>query len=58
MRSEVFRADSVHDTDGIIEPVLWLGSSIAPIAGYRFNLNAPSSAGVRVTATILQAGIG
>jgi hypothetical protein len=29
-----------------------------PIAGYRFSLNAPSSAGASVTLVVLQAGIG
>lgn len=35
-----------------------LGSSIGPIAGYRLNLNAPSSVGASVTLVALQAGIG
>jgi hypothetical protein len=35
-----------------------IGASIAPIAGYQFSLNAPSSAGAKVTLVELQAGIG
>ena len=37
---------------------LGLGSSITPIAGYRFNFNAPSSAGASATLVVNQAGIG
>lgn len=33
-------------------------SSVGPIAGYRFNLNTPSSAGASATMIALQAGIG
>ena len=35
-----------------------VGSSMLPIAGYQFSLNAPSSAGASVTMVVLQAGIG
>ena len=35
-----------------------LGSSITPIAGYRFNFNAPSSVGASATLIRNQAGIG
>jgi hypothetical protein len=35
-----------------------VGSSLAPIARYRFSLNAPSSAGASVTFVALQAGVG
>lgn len=35
-----------------------LPSSVAPIAGYQFLVNAPSSAGAKVTLVALQAGIG
>jgi hypothetical protein len=35
-----------------------VGSSLAPIAGYQFNLNTPSSAGASVTFVALQSGIG
>jgi hypothetical protein len=35
-----------------------VGSSIAPVAGYQFSLNAPSSAGAKVNFIALQAGIG
>jgi hypothetical protein len=37
---------------------LGLGSSITPIAGYRFNFNVPSSAGATATLVVNQAGIG
>jgi len=33
-------------------------SSMLPIAGFQFTLNAPSSAGARVNFVALQAGIG
>jgi hypothetical protein len=35
-----------------------VGSSMLPIAGYQFSLNAPSSAGAKVNFVALQAGIG
>ena len=35
-----------------------VGSSMLPIAGYQFSLNAPSSAGASVTMVALQAGVG
>jgi hypothetical protein len=35
-----------------------VGASMLPIAGYQFSLNAPSSAGARVTLVANQAGIG
>jgi hypothetical protein len=35
-----------------------VGASIAPIAGYQFALNVPSSVGAKVTFVALQAGIG
>ena len=35
-----------------------VGTSMLPIAGYRFLLNAPSSAGASVTLVALQAGVG
>jgi hypothetical protein len=35
-----------------------VGSSMLPIAGYQFSLNAPSSAGASVTFVSLQSGIG
>jgi hypothetical protein len=35
-----------------------VGSSIVPVAGYQFTLNAPSSAGAKVNLIALQAGIG
>jgi hypothetical protein len=35
-----------------------VGSSLAPIAGYRFILNAQSSAGAGVTMVASQAGVG
>jgi hypothetical protein len=34
-----------------------VGSSLAPIAGYRFILNAPSSVGASVTFVALQSGV-
>ena len=33
-------------------------SSLRPIAGYRFSLNAPSSSGASVTLVTMQSGIG
>jgi hypothetical protein len=35
-----------------------VGTSMLPIAGYQFSLNAPSSAGASVTFVELQAGVG
>jgi len=35
-----------------------LGTSAVPIAAYRITLNAPSSAGAKVTLAAMQAGIG
>lgn len=35
-----------------------LGTSAVPIAGYRLNLNVPSSAGASVTLVTMQSGIG
>ena len=35
-----------------------VGTSMLPIAGYRFSLNAPSSAGASVTFVALRAGVG
>jgi hypothetical protein len=35
-----------------------VGTSMLPIAGYQFSLNAPSSAGASVTMVALQAGVG
>jgi hypothetical protein len=35
-----------------------VGSSMLPVAGYRFSLNASSSAKASVTIVALQAGIG
>ena len=35
-----------------------VGSSMLPIAGYQFSLNAPSSAGAKVNFIALQAGVG
>jgi hypothetical protein len=43
---------------GSSNQVVTVGASIAPIAGYMFSLNAPSSAGAKVTFVSLQAGIG
>jgi hypothetical protein len=45
---------------GSSNQVITLGSnsSIGPIAGYRFNFNAPSSAGATVTLICNQSGIG
>jgi hypothetical protein len=37
---------------------LTLGASLVPIAGYRFNLNAPSSVGASATLIMNQAGVG
>jgi hypothetical protein len=35
-----------------------VGSSLAPIAGFQFALNAPSSVGASVTMVAVQAGVG
>jgi hypothetical protein len=35
-----------------------VGSSMLPIAGFQFALNAPSSAGASVTMVVLQSGVG
>jgi hypothetical protein len=35
-----------------------VGTSMLPIAGYQFSLNAPSSVGASVTMVTLQAGVG
>jgi hypothetical protein len=35
-----------------------VGTSMLPIAGYQFSLNAPSSVGASVTMIALQAGVG
>jgi hypothetical protein len=43
---------------GSSNQVIAVGSSMLPIAGYQFTLNAPSSAGAKVTFIALQAGIG
>lgn len=42
---------------GSSNQVVALGSSLAPIAGYRFQLNAPSSAGASVTLAVNQSGV-
>jgi hypothetical protein len=39
-------------------PFITIGSSMLPIAGYQFTLNAPSSAGAKVNFIALQTGIG
>ncbi|MES5485943.1 hypothetical protein QMZ05_24585 [Bradyrhizobium sp. INPA03-11B] len=43
---------------GSSNQVITLGTSLAPIAGYRMTLNVPSSAGAKVTLVSMQAGIG
>jgi len=43
---------------GSSNQVVTVGSSMAPIAGYRASLNVPSSAGARVTIVAMQSGIG
>jgi hypothetical protein len=35
-----------------------VGTSLLPIAGYQFSLNAPSSAGASVAFIALQSGVG
>jgi hypothetical protein len=35
-----------------------VGTSMLPIAGYQFSVNAPSSVGANVTMVALQAGFG
>src|ERR1700759_3151110 len=41
-----------------VEPSRFRWSPLAPIAGYRFIFNAPSSVGASVTFAALQAGVG
>ena len=43
---------------GSSNQVITVGASLAPIAGYRFNFNSPSSAGASATLVCNQAGIG
>ena len=43
---------------GSSNQVISVPSSMLPIAGYQFTLNAPSSAGAKVNFVALQAGIG
>lgn len=43
---------------GSSNQIVTIGSSLAPIAGYQYSLNAPSSAGARVNFVMMQAGIG
>jgi len=37
--------------------IIIIGGSLAPIAGFQFTLNAPSSAGAKVNFVEMQAGI-
>jgi hypothetical protein len=43
---------------GSTNQFITVGTSMLPIAGYQFALNAPSSAGAKVNFVALQAGIG
>lgn len=43
---------------GSSNQVVTVGSSLLPIAGYRFQLNAPSSAGATVTCVAREQGVG
>jgi hypothetical protein len=56
--AKVIIADRVHAARRVVDQFITVGASMLPIAGYRFSLNAPSSAGASVTFVALQSGVG